>query len=197
MKDFFIVVLLLAASIFAHSCLAQEHHKSSYAGEETRTIKSLSKDDIVALEQGTGWGLALAAELNHVPGPRHVLDMKSELSLDEAQFSSISNIFDEMKSGAVRQGEIFMRLEAELNRHFRDGTVTDAILRSSVDETAKARGDLRYIHLVAHLKTADVLSMHQIQMYNNLRGYYEDDVCSSMPDGHDPDMWREHRACDE
>lgn len=196
MKAILIAVAASGLSIAANPCLAQEHHISSYAGEQTRAIKSLSKDDIAALEQGTGWGLALAAELNHVPGPRHVLDMSSEIVLDEAQVSAISDIYDEMKADAIRQGAIFISLEAELDRRFRDDTVTDAILRSSVDEISKARGDLRYIHLVAHLKTADVLSVHQIKMYNKLRGYYGDDLCSGMPDGHDPGMWREHNGCD-
>lgn len=35
-------------------------HKSKYAGQVTRAIKSLSEDDIAELRRGGGWGLAKA-----------------------------------------------------------------------------------------------------------------------------------------
>ena len=50
--------------------------QSPYAGEESRAIKSLSASEIQALRQGHGMGYAKAAELNHYPGPRHVLDRR-------------------------------------------------------------------------------------------------------------------------
>src|SRR5512140_1710908 len=52
----------------AHAALT-----SPYAGEEKREIKSLSADVIEQYNQGEGMGMAKAAELNHYPGPRHVL----------------------------------------------------------------------------------------------------------------------------
>ena len=57
---------------------------SPYAGQESRNIKSLSQSDLLSLQNGSGeafGGLAKAAELNGYPGPRHVLDMDSELEL--------------------------------------------------------------------------------------------------------------------
>ncbi len=58
---------------------------SQYAGQESRAVKSLSAQDIAALESGSGWGLAKAAELNGLPGPVHLLQMKAEIPLDRAQ----------------------------------------------------------------------------------------------------------------
>ena len=52
-------------------------YKSKYIGQERREIKSLSNDDIKELRAGAGWGLAKAAELNGLPGPKHILEMKS------------------------------------------------------------------------------------------------------------------------
>lgn len=46
----------------------KSEYVSSYSGQEKRTIKSLSKDDIEQLNAGKGWGLAKAAELNGMPG---------------------------------------------------------------------------------------------------------------------------------
>jgi len=42
-------------------------------------------------------GLAKAAELNHYPGPRHVLDLASELKLSEEQRLRIEQIYNTMQ----------------------------------------------------------------------------------------------------
>ncbi len=197
MKKILAVVSIFVIGVVANPCQAQENHVSKYAGQETRSIKGLSDDDIDALKRGTGWGLAKVAELNGVPGPRHVLDMKTEISLDEAQIAAITGLYEEMKTKAISQGEIFIALEQELDKHFAEGTITDSILRSSLDAISEARSKLRYGHLAAHLQTVDILSMNQVVTYNKLRGYYGDDLCANIPAGHDADMWRKHNGCEQ
>lgn len=84
-----VLALALALSLSTEPVLAQQHDHggghnaaaSPYAGLETRAIKSLSDADIETLRQGGGWGLALAAELNGVPGPAHLLELKDEIGL--------------------------------------------------------------------------------------------------------------------
>ena len=49
-----------------------------YAGQEARSIKALSDDDIAALRKGEGMGMAKAAELNGYPGPVHVLSLAAQ-----------------------------------------------------------------------------------------------------------------------
>lgn len=170
-------------------------HLSKYAGQETRDIKSLSPDDIAELRRGGGWGLAKAAELNGVPGPAHLLELKDEIALDDAQVSALSQLYERMKAEAIEQGERLITLERDLESHFRDGTITDAILRSSLDDIAAARRNLRYIHLATHLQTPAILSPDQIRKYNELRGYSDPDPCASVPEGHDAEMWRRHNGC--
>jgi len=170
-------------------------HLSKYAGQETRDIKSLSPDDIAELRRGGGWGLAKAAELNGVPGPAHLLELKDEIALDDAQVSALSQLYERMKAEAIEQGERLITLERDLEGHFRDGTITDAILRSSLDDIAAARRNLRYIHLATHLQTPAILSPDQIRKYNELRGYSNPDPCASVPEGHDAEMWRRHNGC--
>ena len=46
-----------------------------YAGMQARAIKALSAEQIADLKAGRGLSLALAAELNGYPGPRHVLEL--------------------------------------------------------------------------------------------------------------------------
>jgi hypothetical protein len=66
------------------SSLAQHSHvtQTPYAGMQSRAIKSLSDNDINELRRGGGWGLALAAELNGMPGPAHLLELKDKIPLD-------------------------------------------------------------------------------------------------------------------
>jgi len=56
-------------------------HSRTYAGQETRKIKALSEDQIQGYLAGSGMGLAMAAELNHYPGPKHVLELAEKLQL--------------------------------------------------------------------------------------------------------------------
>jgi hypothetical protein len=58
---------------------------SPYVGQETRDIKALSQQDIDDYLNGRGMGYAKAAELNHYPGPRHVLDLAHTLALTPEQ----------------------------------------------------------------------------------------------------------------
>jgi len=97
---------VLAACVLAGPALAagQEHAHSPYAGMETRDIKSLSEDDIEELRRGGGWGLALAAELNGVPGPAHLLELRDEIGLTSDQIAAIEAIFSEMQAEAQEAG---------------------------------------------------------------------------------------------
>jgi hypothetical protein len=175
---------------------SETSHRSAYAGEETRAIKSLSADDIAELRRGGGWGLAKAAELNGLPGPTHLLDMKDEIALNDDQIAAIEKIYAAMKAAAIVEGENLIALEEDLERHFRDGTITEEILSASLEAIAATRKDLRYIHLSAHLQTPEILSEAQITQYNTLRGYSSPDPCANIPAGHDPAMWREHNGCE-
>lgn len=195
MKRFLLALPILMLGFAAQASDPQHFHVSKYAGQENRAIKGLSPDDIAELKRGGGWGLAKAAELNGVPGPAHLLEMKDEIPLDEAQVSAISEIFEQMKAQAIQQGERLIAFERELESHFQNRTFTDAILRSSLDAIAEARKELRYIHLAAHLKTPEILSEDQIKKYNTLRGYSNADPCANIPEGHDAEMWRKHNGC--
>ncbi len=194
--------IALALSVAACDGHDDEHdpsegnHESEYTGQEGRRIKSLSADDIEELENGGGWGLAKAAELNGVPGPAHLLEMKAEIRLNEAQEAEIQAIYDAMKVEAVELGKELIALEATLNDAFVDGSIDQASLESWVAEIADVRARLRVVHLSTHLKTPDILTAEQITQYNELRGYGSQDPCENIPEGHDPDQWRMHNGCE-
>lgn len=167
---------------------------SKYAGEQTRAIKSLSSEDIAELRRGGGWGLAKAAELNGLPGPAHLLELKDRIPLTAPQVTAVETLYLDMKARAIAEGEKLITLERELDRSVKDGRITDSSLRDVLRRIAVSREKLRYIHLSTHLKTPKILSQTQIARYNRLRGY-ADDPCANVPDGHDPAMWRRHNQC--
>lgn len=180
------------------AAVGQDHgHSDSnapYAGFETREIKSLSEQDIEELRRGEGWGLALPAELNGLPGPAHLLELREELALSAEQVQAISAIYDDMRVAAIAAGERFIVAEAAISDAFSGSELSEKELLELLEEAADARAALRFIHLSRHLSTPKLLTVAQIKRYSVLRGY-SDDPCENVPDGHDADMWRRHNGC--
>ncbi len=189
------LALFIGSMFVKNTAMAHEHQKSIYAGEETRSIKSLSAKDIDELERGGGWGLAKAAELNGMPGPAHLLELKTEIALTDQQVRRITNLYDSMKTEAIRLGTLLIDHERTLEKLFRTGSVTPVSLRAALQDTSDARMQLRYTHLVTHLKSPRILSKAQINTYNQLRGYSKATPCQQAPNGHDVNMWRNHNGC--
>lgn len=142
-----------------------------YTGQEQRAIKALSDDEIQALLNGQGMGLAKAAELNHYPGPRHVLDMASQLGLSETQRAETQQIYDRMHQEAVRLGNLLIAKEGELDRLFATNEIDVPTLQGVVQAIAQLQGELRITHLQAHVDMKHILSSDQIAQYDVLRGY--------------------------
>ena len=136
--------LLLAMPNLIAAAETTGDHLSKYAGQENWIIKSLSPDDITELRSGSGWGLAKAAELNGVPGPAHLLEMKDKIPLTDDQVTIIDEIYKQMKKQAIQQGKRLIALEQDLELLFRSGTITKGALRSSLNKIAIARMELRF-----------------------------------------------------
>ena len=189
----FLILILMPFSSFS---VEEPAYKSKYAGEEKRRIKSLSENDIEELKNGEGWGLAKAAELNGIPGPAHLLEMKKEIGLSPKQVQKIEDLYHKMKQEAIPLGLELIELEKELNDHFADRTITYEMLDVSLEKIAQVQKKLRYVHLSTHLKTPEILTPAQITLYNMLRGYSSsDDPCKNIPAGHGPEMWKRHNNC--
>ncbi len=174
----------------------QDHdqHVSPYAGQETRQIKSLSVERVADLLAGRGAGYAKAAELNGVPGPAHVLEMKNAIALTADQERRVRVVHARMEKEANELGAQLVALETELNEGFASAGVTSDILRSQLDRIARIESDLRFAHLAAHLEIPEIVTADQIQTYNRLRGY-STTPCASVPQGHDAEQWKRHNNC--
>jgi Spy/CpxP family protein refolding chaperone len=194
-KKILYAVLILILIPFSSFPASKHSHKSKYVGQEKREIKSLSESDIEELKNGRGWGLAKAAELNGVPGPIHLLEMKEEIKLSPKQIQKIEDVYQRMKGEAISLGLELIELERKLNNHFSKGTITEKLLNKLLGEIAHVYKKLRYTHLSAHLETPNIVTPQQIALYNKLRGYSSEDPCENIPKGHDPEMWKRHHNC--
>lgn len=187
--------LLTASMALASFAVAQGNHRP-YEGFEAREITSLSEQDIEALRKGSGWGLALPAELNGFPGPAHVLELAQELNLSDNQKQDVTAIYDAMLIDAISAGEALINAELQLDEGFKSSRLNAGKLRQLIDDAEAARADLRYVHLSRHLMTVEILDADQVAAYAELRGYTSN-PCASVPEGHNATMWRLHNGCEE
>jgi Spy/CpxP family protein refolding chaperone len=127
---------------------------------------------------GEGLGMALPAELNGYPGPRHLLALQIDLELTPEQVEQVQALFDTMQPQAIELGQAILAAEAQMEAGFRNQTIDEATLDTQLQQIADLQAQLRFVHLSTHLATVEILSPHQIQQYNVLRGYAE------MPAGH-------------
>lgn len=170
-----IIILLSAILALGGSCGADHnehaHSPSPYAGQEKRDIKALSADDVKNYLEGNGMGFAKAAELNGVPGPKHILEYEAKLDLTVEQRAAIQNSFERMKGQASGLGRQIVEHEKELESLFRQTEITSEAVQAKTRKISELQGDLRNAHLQAHLEMKKILSPQQVEKYNRLRGY--------------------------
>jgi Spy/CpxP family protein refolding chaperone len=159
--------LILPAGLLAET----EHGHAPYAGWDGRAIKALSPEQVDDLQNGRGMGLALAAELNGYPGPRHVLELAEPLELTAEQQAEAQRLFDAMQAEAIVLGSQVIAGEAALDRLFATGAAADAAILAAAVEVGRAQGALRGHHLRYHVAMREALSPHQVARYRQLRGY--------------------------
>jgi Spy/CpxP family protein refolding chaperone len=145
-----------------------------YPGLEGRKIKALGTEEVEALRAGRGMGLALAAELNGYPGPRHVLEHADALALSDRQRTETERLFREMQARAVLLGKRIIEEEVALDRLFAHRQADAAAVADRTAAIARLGGELRAHHLGYHLAMVDLLSPAQIERYAELRGYAAD-----------------------
>ena len=145
--------------------------RSPYVGEELRSIKSLTSQEIESLQSGGGMGFAKLAELNHYPGPKHVLELADDLDLTASQVAETNALFEEMQLNAIDFGEKLLEAEMALNQDFSSGAVSPQSLENALSTIGELRSQLRYVHLEAHIHQQRLLSKDQISKYDEIRGY--------------------------
>lgn len=157
---------------------------SPYATQLDSPVRGLSAQEVDELRAGMGMGFARMAELNNYPGPRHLLDLQQELTLSPEQVTAIDAIFTEMQTQAQALGAQILTQEAQLSAAFAGAEIAEEALQTQVMALADLYGQLRLVHLRAHLQVTPLLTPEQIQRYNELRGYAGDGEHAPMHQMH-------------
>lgn len=169
LKSFVPVCVFALAS--ASAAAQHSHGTSPYAHGQSAEIPSLTAEEVRELREGDGMGLARAAELNRFPGPRHLLDLKKELDLAGDRVRRVETIYAKMKARAVAKGEEILRAERHLADLFASGRPSATEVTRMTGHLAVMRGELRAIHLLAHIEATRELTPGQVESYQRLRGY--------------------------
>lgn len=159
--------------VIAAPVLAQQSDHA-HAGHDSASGDSptgLSHDEMRGLRTGSGLGLAKAAELNHYPGPKHVLELTAELELTSEQRATAEALRAGMLAQAVPLGEQIIAAERQLDVLFSSEAATAESVTAQTAVIGELRGRLRAAHLTAHLGMRAVLTPEQIARYDELRGY--------------------------
>jgi hypothetical protein len=120
---------------------------------------------------GAGMGYAKAAELNHFPGPMHVLELAAELRLSAEQRSATEQLQQAHHAEARALGAKLVAAEEALEQLFRSGQVERGALAQAVATAARLEGEYRLSHLETHRRMRALLSDEQVKRYDALRGY--------------------------
>ena len=163
--------MLFIALAVASLATAFAEQQSPYTGSVANEIKALSPTEVNDYLNGKGMGFAKAAELNHYPGPRHVLDLADQLVLSEDQAHRTQRLFDAMHMRAVDLGRRLVEQERRLDQLFVSGNVDPEALSAILLEIATLQAEIRYVHLSAHIKQTALLTSEQLRSYDRLRGY--------------------------
>lgn len=164
-------LLATLALMLVAADMAAAQAPASYAGQQTREIKALSAQDQADLLAGRGMGLARAGELNHYPGPAHVLELRDKLGLTPQQVQAVQASFERMSAAARPLGAELVERERALDNSFQQGTIVPMGLAEQTAALAELQGRLRAVHLAAHVDMRAVLNSEQVGTYDTLRGY--------------------------
>jgi len=165
------MVVIAISTVIFFAGFASANPPSPYVGQEQREIKSLSPDEVKDYLAGKGMGLAKVAELNGYPGPAHVLELASALSLSAEQKARTQTLFNNMQAKAVHFGRMLVEEERNLDKSFSLKTITSETLEASLKRIGMLQAQVRQTHLETHLAQAKILSPAQTAKYIELRGY--------------------------
>jgi len=102
--------------------------------------------------------------------------LAAELDLSPDQRTAVSATMAAMQGEARRLGEEILAQERALDQTFTSRTITQSSLATLTAQIARLQGELRFVHLRAHLAVRAVLSDEQVRRYDSRRGYAGSEV---------------------
>ena len=156
----------------AESAWAQQHggHGPQGAGQGQKAAAlSCAEQFEAVVREGYAFGMAFAADRNGYPGPRHILELKTELRLTADQEAKVTELMHAMLGESHPKGVRLLEAERRLERLYADGVADEASVRAAVAEVERARSELRLVHLLIHLRTRDLLTREQREAYHKIQ----------------------------
>jgi len=98
-----------------------------------------------------------------------VLELSGRLGLSAEQESRVRGLLEAMYAESIPKGARLLEAERALRRLFETGAADDSAVRAAVAAVEHARAELRAVHLLAHLRTRDVLTEAQRDRYHQAR----------------------------
>ncbi len=146
-------------------------HQHTGAAQAAPVSAGLSDAKRAQYLNGEGMGMAKPAELNHYPGPRHVLDIADRMKLSAEQLAATQALFSEVQQKAKALGRELIDREDELNRLFSNQSADEPAVKQLTHQIAALQGELRDVHLSAHVRERKLLTAEQVRVYDELRNY--------------------------
>lgn len=147
---------------------SQQHRTAPALATDEAAHHACLEQERLAIERGEGFGMAMVADHNGYPGPRHVLRWQSELQLSSRQQAAIQTIHERMNREAVAQGQEVLRAEEKLGEMFAQNR-SEQELRAQSARIDSLHAALRWIHLRAHIAARKLLTAEQLTAYQQLR----------------------------
>ena len=163
-----LAIVALVPSTVAAQHSGHQHTPGSPSDGHLRAQACLDEFDAV-VSDGRGFGMAFAADQNGYPGPMHVLELKDRLALTVEQEARVRAVMHAMFAESRPKSARLLEAEKRLRALFALGGIDEAAVRAATAEVERARADVRLVHLLAHLKTRDLLTDAQRRAYHEAR----------------------------
>jgi Spy/CpxP family protein refolding chaperone len=167
-----LLVLLAIVAVVPSTAAAQhaghQHMPGVPSDGHLRAQACLDEFDAV-VSDGRGFGMAFAADQQGYPGPMHVLELKDQLALTAEQEARVRAVLHAMFAESRPKSARLLDAEKRLRALFAGGGADEAAVRAATTEVERARADVRLVHLLAHLKTRELLTDAQRRAYHEAR----------------------------
>jgi len=169
MRDVMLGVTVGIAITAAAVAASAQHGHGAAGAEGHQMAQACASEFEKVVGEGRGFGLAFVADQNGYPGPMHVLELRDRLRLTVDQEAKARDLMRAMFAESRPKSARLLEAEARLRRLFAERVADDAVVRATVAEVERARSEVRLVHLLAHLKTRDLLSEDQRRLYHEAR----------------------------
>ena len=117
---------------------------------------------------------AETADRRGYPDPERVLDRHDRLELTAEQEASVRRILSAMLAEVGTREADFFKAEQDLHRLIATDPANEATMRGAAIKAERARGELCLVHLLARLKTRELLTDEQTNLYREARSTHRE-----------------------